>query len=318
LILCSFVSFNYATIDTTSITVSGLSSGGYMATQIQVAHSNTISGAAVLAAGPYYCAQANLNNALLNCMNNLGSTNLPALESYARNQASSGGIDALSNLQKHKVFIFSGTQDATVKPSVARDLETNYRNLGVTSITTNFNLVAAHTYPTVNFGNPCTASYTPYISRCGVDITGQALKTLYGDLNPPVTPIDSNFLKLRQADFTSGRTPASLSLGPEAWLYQPTACKNRETVCKLHVAFHGCQQYMVIVGDKYIKNTDFNGWAEANNINVLYPQAITSFAPSNPNGCWDWWGYLGTNYATKQGLQIQFVKNMIDYIVANH
>jgi hypothetical protein len=39
------------------ITVGGLSSGAFFAVQYHVAHSATISGAAVFAGGPYYCAQ---------------------------------------------------------------------------------------------------------------------------------------------------------------------------------------------------------------------------------------------------------------------
>ena len=27
----------------------------------------------------------------------------------------------------------------------------------------------------------------------------------------------------------------------------------------------------------------------------------------NPNGCWDWWGYTGQNYATKEAVQIRAV-----------
>jgi hypothetical protein len=40
---------------------------------------------------------------------------------------------------------------------------------------------------------------------------------------------------------------------------------------------------------------------------ILYPQAKKStLAPSNPNGCFDWWGYSDSaiskgNYVTKKG-----------------
>ncbi len=40
--------------------VAGVSSGGYMATQLQVAHSRRILGAGVFAAGPYWWAMGNL------------------------------------------------------------------------------------------------------------------------------------------------------------------------------------------------------------------------------------------------------------------
>lgn len=43
-------------IDTDAISVSGVSSGGYMAQQFHVAHAASVLGAGILAAGPYDCA----------------------------------------------------------------------------------------------------------------------------------------------------------------------------------------------------------------------------------------------------------------------
>src|SRR5262249_61408216 len=48
-------------------TVSGLSSGAYMAVQVHVAHSARIKGAGALAGGPYYCAQGSLWSAYYHC-----------------------------------------------------------------------------------------------------------------------------------------------------------------------------------------------------------------------------------------------------------
>ena len=44
--------------DLSQTSVSGLSSGGYMAGQFHVAHSATVIGAAIFAAGPYGCAES--------------------------------------------------------------------------------------------------------------------------------------------------------------------------------------------------------------------------------------------------------------------
>ena len=41
-------------------------------------------------------------------------------------------------------------------------------------------------------------------------------------------------------------------------------------------------------------NAGYNEVGELNNIIILYPQAIATV--SNPNGCWDWWGYTVTFY----------------------
>src|SRR5262245_55504428 len=44
-------------VDLNQTSVSGLSSGGYMAVQFHVAHSAIVKGAGVIAGGPYFCAQ---------------------------------------------------------------------------------------------------------------------------------------------------------------------------------------------------------------------------------------------------------------------
>lgn len=44
----------------TGATVSGISSGGFMAVQMHVIYSDHFSGAGVVAGGPFYCAQDNV------------------------------------------------------------------------------------------------------------------------------------------------------------------------------------------------------------------------------------------------------------------
>jgi hypothetical protein len=41
-------------------------------------------------------------------------------------------------------------------------------------------------------------------------------------------------------------------------------------------------------------NAGYNQVGEANNIIILYPQAIS--VSVNPYGCWDWWGYTVSFY----------------------
>ena len=76
--------------------------------------------------------------------------------------------------------------------------------------------------------------------------------------------------------------------------------------CRLHVAFHGCQQNADAVGDAFIGKAGYNEWAEANRIVVLYPQAaavtdrVAGIPVSwpNPRGCWD---FIGADFARKSG-----------------
>jgi hypothetical protein len=34
----------------------------------------------------------------------------------------------------------------------------------------------------------------------------------------------------------------------------------------------------------------------------------------NPNGCFDWWGYSGADYATKSSVQMTTVMNMVKHL----
>ena len=40
--------------------------------------------------------------------------------------------------------------------------------------------------------------------------------------------------------------------------------------------------------------------------------------PSNPQGCWDWWGYADPKYALKNGRQMRAVHRMVQRIVSAH
>src|SRR3954463_15002077 len=107
--------------DTASPTVSGLSSGGYMAIQLQVAHSSRVKGVAALAAGPYYCAQGNALAASYNCVTPGAWTPLPSsdrLKLQAERYAREGRIDATANLTAARVWLFSGSRDHTVERPV--------------------------------------------------------------------------------------------------------------------------------------------------------------------------------------------------------
>jgi hypothetical protein len=44
---------------------------------------------------------------------------------------------------------------------------------------------------------------------------------------------------------------------------------------------------------------------------ILYPQAISAVIPYNPEGCWDWWGYGGPNFAVRSAPQMVTIMNMV-------
>jgi poly(3-hydroxybutyrate) depolymerase len=101
-------------IDTTQITVSGLSSGGFMANQLGYAYSATFKGVGVFAGGPYMRAgHATTPPA---CTTPASPAALSTLQADLNNWSGTA-IDPLANVAGQKVFMFVGTSDTTVGPS---------------------------------------------------------------------------------------------------------------------------------------------------------------------------------------------------------
>lgn len=70
-----------------------------------------------------------------------------------------------------------------------------------------------------------------------------------------------------------------------------------------------------VAGDIFATKAGYLEVAELNDIIMIFPQVRRSVVlPTNPMGCWDWWGYSSVYYATKNGRQMSAVKNMIDTV----
>jgi poly(3-hydroxybutyrate) depolymerase len=316
-------------VDINQASVSGLSAGGYMAVQFDVAFSSMLRGAGIIAGGPYYCAQGNLFTATSTCSCvpfgcfMPSSTNVAQLITITDRNAGRGLIDPTSNLAQHRIWLFSGTNDTAVPQRVMDDLSTYYRHyVPADRIFYKNDIGAEHAMPTDFFGNSCGTRNDPFINNCNYDAAGQLLQWIYGSLNPKNTgQLGGSFVNFDQTKFVDQSSDHGMA--PDGWLYVPAACANNQS-CKLHVVFHGCKQYetyrypsasgLTTFGTTYVRNTGYNKWADTNNIIVLYPQATTN--SQNPNGCWDWWGYDDANYAVKAGRQMAAVKAMIDRIVS--
>ena len=94
----------------------------------------------------------------------------------------------------------------------------------------------------------------------------------------------------------------SVSFADQGWLYVPSACAaRRDDACRLHVVFHGCKQGVDRGRRRVRAPRGFLEAAEAGRIVVLFPQVKPTLQPLNPLGCWDWWGYEGGDYATRNG-----------------
>ncbi|MFK7958067.1 MAG: hypothetical protein AB8B96_18365 [Lysobacterales bacterium] len=293
-------------IDTDQITVSGISSGGYMASQLHVAHSSTFSGAAIIAAGPWWCAKGNISRALDLCIKG-GSFDSAETRAHLDSLASAGDIDPAANLSADPVWLFHGRNDVTVASTVVEAAAQFYRNVGnpqkVVSVT---DVPAAHAIATVDQGSPCTEFSPPYINACNYDMAGELLQHLTQRRATPPTAPGGQIVAI---DVPDARAANLLST---ASAYVPEQCLSG-TACGIHVALHGCQQSTEVIGDAFVLTAGYNRWADALDLVVLYPQvASSSLAPMNPLGCWDWWGYTGDDYVTKSAPQIAAIKNMLD------
>jgi len=295
-----------------TITVSGLSSGGYFAQQFHVAHSSWVKGAGILAAGPYACAKLGLADAFYRCME--VSLGLPEASDSLKEmqlQASLGQVDPLQNLRDSKVYLLSGTRDATVSPQVVVALHQLYRSVGVTPEFER-SLQVGHAFPTLGFGNDCReASKPPYISNCGRDIAGEVLETLLGELRAPISARANQLYRFSQARLSGVPNLNAISMANAGVAYVPLNCRPLGAKdCRVHVVFHGCRQTTDMIGDNFYTKTGYNEWAESNDLVVVYPQTIRHNLLGNPRGCWDWWGYAGMPYYTKASPQIKVVNRI--------
>lgn len=297
-------------LDLENVTVSGLSSGGYMATQFQLAHSDWVKGVGVIAGGPYFCAQGDITTALAQCVNKVeGEIDIKALNEKAEHYELEGKIAPLNNMKDTKVWLFHGTQDTRVVAKVSDLLFEQYKLWTDTQNITYINdKPMAHLFPTKDEGVNCMKSESPFVGNCDYDAAGALLSHLIADVT---TPDESLSGKIHSIDQQKIAGSNAKTLANEGFVYIPESCAQGEA-CKAHISFHGCNQYADAVGDAYTTQTGLNEWADDNNIVVLYPQTKKSlFMPLNPQGCWDWWGYASSDYANRDGAQIAAVKELL-------
>ena len=309
--------------DSSAVTVSGISSGGYMAVQFQVAYSKLVKGAGIIAAGPYDCAEGSAVRALSNCMAPTRWAPPPApgdVKARMESRARLDLIDPPAALADDKVWVLTGGADHTVERPVVDALVGFYKAwVPAESIRLVTLPDAGHAMISVADSRPnaCDTSEPPYINRCGdFDAPGELLGHLLGKLKPKSVPEPGHLVTFDQRAFTGG-LPADISMGEQGFAYIPASC--RAGGCRVHVAFHGCRQGEDQVGRRFVEGAGYNAWAETNRLVVLYPQAVARNGLAagsmrwmyNPKGCWDWWGYSAVDYATRNAPQMVAVRKMI-------
>jgi poly(3-hydroxybutyrate) depolymerase len=294
-----------------SVTVSGVSAGGYMATQYQVAFAKEVTGAGIIGAGPWLCAQGVITRALDDCLEGTaGGPDDRALVAALRTSAAARVVDDPSWLAPDRIWIFHGAKDTTIGDAVSDSLLRFYLAFVPRERTRYETRVpAAHGFPTLDAGADCATSEPPWILDCDYDAAGEMLKFLYDGLVEPSTALSGTLREFAQSRYVLRGALASMA--DTGFLFVPKACAAGRR-CRIHVAFHGCRQGIGFVGRTFARQAGYNRWADANDIVVLYPQAGKSlFWPFNPRGCWDWWGYSGADYAARSGAQLSAVRRML-------
>ena len=130
----------------------------------------------------------------------------------------------------------------------------------------------------------------------------------------------------------------NFDMAPTGYIYVPPTCRAAGSACRVHVALHGCKQD----ARQFARTAGYNEWAERYRSIIVYP-AVASDMPvpatlcrlpaldgvvdaawiePNPNGCWDWWGYLDAasdkgRHLTKQAPQIQVLTGIIAAVTAS-
>jgi len=299
-------------VDTSQITVSGVSSGAFFAVQFHVAYSKIIRGAGVIAGGPFWCAQASEAIAITSCMQQPELISVTELIAITRASAVTDVIDSTNYLKKSRVYTISGYRDTVVLPGVVKKLVEYYSEFVTEgNITSLYSLPAEHCFPTEDYGNECSHLGSPYINKCGFDAAREILLHIYPGSHQHLSSYQAeNLYEFDQSEFYKEGLLSCMDT--TGYIYVPTVCQSQRTPCRLHIAFHGCRQGRIYLQDLWPTHTGYAQSAEGLQTIVLFPQVVNSTL--NPQGCWDWYGYTTPAYASKLGLQMAAVRRMVERI----
>ena len=290
-----------------------------MAGQFAVAFSSQLIGSGIVAGGPFYCAGIDgprfMSNAIERCMTPLGAAPSAKLAlDHAKKFEAQKDIDALSNLKKHRIYIFSGSADNIVSTKVVDQTHNFYVLAGVPQGQIRYvtNLNAGHALLTDNtLDLACAVNAAPNINNCGFFQSHDILRHIYGNLAAPVQRLAGGLQSFDQTEFFEGLPRHGMASNGQ--VYVPESCQRDR--CRVHVVFHGCTQEESRIGTRFYGTTGYNEIADNNHLIILYPQIKTDPA-RNPQGCWDFWGYSSADetapdFYTQSAPQMQAVMRMV-------
>lgn len=299
--------------DPSRTSVSGLSSGAFMAVQFAAAYSSIVVGVGGIAGGPYNCAGVNPGG-IVQCTSGAPSGGASWLSAQAFTALSQ--IDPTSGIARQRIYLFSGAMDQVVAPAVVAATRDFFLAAGVLPKNLEFvdQVPAGHAFISPSFGNSCGTNGPPFIDRCTFhelpyDQAREILQWIYGPLKAAPAAVSAPVRAFDQTAFAA----KAAAMDATGYVFIPASCALDGASCAVHVVFHGCGQAAGSVGGDVYHSAGYNRWADSNRTIVLYPQVLASpWFPINPLGCWDWWGYTGPNYMVRSAAQMSAVKAMID------
>ncbi|SDM94102.1 alpha/beta hydrolase-fold protein [Vreelandella arcis] len=303
--------------------VVGVSSGGYMATQLAVAFPEHFSGLGVLAAGPWGCSGGSLIRALNTCMTTeSGEPSLDRLDTRRRRYESAQQVGSQEALSRLRVFLWHGADDEVVEPELGDLLAAQWERwlASPEQLRVIRREETGHGWPVRLNDDPpspqvlgdCQQGGGSYLLACDDDVAGQMLSFLY--------PERESQSEGQGQLSTFDQSPFAVNgMGDTGFIYLPEGCE--QGGCPITLALHGCQMGQDAIGDAFARHSGLNDWAATHGQIIVYPQATSTL--KNPQGCWDWWGYaeralpLTALHDTREGVQVEALMAMLEHLQAS-
>lgn len=309
--------------------VIGVSSGGYMASQMAVAWPERFTGLGMISAGPWGCAQGSLSLALTQCMlTTKGPIDLGAIDERYQSYLERELVGTPQQLSTLRVYSWHGGADSVVAPSIGQSL-TQQLSSWLADPEQQLQAVvdeaAAHGWPVGSSqADPdtpesadCAKGGGNHLLDCDRQVAEEALDWLHGpasdkndvnDASDQSTDPQGQLVRFDQGDFDAR------GLADEGYLFIPGSCETGD--CPVTVALHGCDMSASEGDESFVRHSGLNERAAREGRLVLYPQAKPSMA--NPQGCWDWWGFTESSWQlnplhdSRQGRQVGALMQMLD------
>lgn len=301
--------------------VVGVSSGGYMASQMAIAWPQRFAGLGVIAAGPWACAQGALGLALGQCMlTSKGPVDLAAIDERYRSYLKRELVGTPEQLATLRAYVWHGGADRVVAPAIGQSLAEQLSSWLADpdqQLRVIVDAEAAHGWPVGN----APASHEPesetadcaegggnHLLDCERRVAKEALDWIHGPAPESASEHAGRLVRFDQGDFEAR------GLADVGYLFIPEACEAGG--CPVTIALHGCEMSANEGDESFVRHSGLNQRAAAEGRLVLYPQAKASMA--NPQGCWDWWGFTESSWQidplhdSRQGRQLGALMQMLD------